>query len=110
MWRMLTVLRGTGNTLPINCYQDDRQLLTNNVLTRETANASDTSFGRLWGMGKVVADSCHANLGQTGELVGTAFVARDAMQIVDALGEDGLLKYWGMYSRDSSSLTSSVLM
>ncbi|KAM7200718.1 TAP-like domain containing protein [Naviculisporaceae sp. PSN 640] len=30
------------------------------------------------------------------EYVGTTFVARDMMQIVDALGEDGLLRYWGI--------------
>lgn len=46
-------------------------------------------------MGKVIADGCYANSGQIGELLGTAFVARDAIQIVDALGEDGLLRYWG---------------
>lgn len=28
--------------------------------------------------------------------MGTAFVARDMMQIVDALKEDGLLRYWGV--------------
>lgn len=27
----------------------------------------------------------------------TAFIARDMMQIVDALGEDGLLRYYGSY-------------
>ncbi|KAM7195852.1 TAP-like domain containing protein [Rhypophila sp. PSN 637] len=31
-----------------------------------------------------------------GEYVGTTFVARDMTQIVDALGEDGLLRYWGI--------------
>lgn len=28
-------------------------------------------------------------------LVGTAFAARDVMSIVDALGEDGMIRYWG---------------
>lgn len=32
----------------------------------------------------------------TGELIGTAFVARDMVEIIDALGEDGLLRYWGL--------------
>lgn len=27
----------------------------------------------------------------------TAFTARDMLQIVDALGEDGLLRYWGEF-------------
>ncbi|KAM7218620.1 hypothetical protein V8F06_005939 [Rhypophila decipiens] len=32
---------------------------------------------------------------RVGELIGTTFVARDMMNIVDALGEDGMLTYWG---------------
>ena len=31
-----------------------------------------------------------------GELMGTAFVARDINAICDALDEDGLIRYWGM--------------
>ena len=31
-----------------------------------------------------------------GELIGTGFVARDMMQIVDALNEDGLLSHCGL--------------
>lgn len=30
-----------------------------------------------------------------GELVGTAYVARDLLMLINALGEDGLLRYWG---------------
>lgn len=32
---------------------------------------------------------------QASTLVGTAFVARDLMSIVNALGEDGMIRYWG---------------
>lgn len=31
--------------------------------------------------------------------MGTAFVVRDMMRIVDALGEDGMLRYWGVLTR-----------
>ena len=34
-------------------------------------------------------------MNETGNLYGTSFIARDMMQIVDALSEDGLLHYWG---------------
>lgn len=34
-----------------------------------------------------------------GELVGTAYVARDIVAIANALGEDGLLRYYGEYNR-----------
>ena len=39
--------------------------------------------------------ACSTEAKSIGELVGTAFTARDMMQIVDALGGDGLLRYWG---------------
>jgi hypothetical protein len=32
-----------------------------------------------------------------GSLLGTAFVARDLIQVVDGLEEDGMLRYWGTY-------------
>lgn len=32
---------------------------------------------------------------ERGGLIGTAFVARDLMSVVDALGEDGMLRFWG---------------
>ncbi|KAL8900415.1 MAG: hypothetical protein Q9207_005717, partial [Kuettlingeria erythrocarpa] len=43
-----------------------------------------------------LAKSCEINAGAIGELLGTGYVARDMIQIVDALDdEDGLLNYWG---------------
>jgi hypothetical protein len=45
----------------------------------------------------VFADTCYAANSNTGSLIGTAFTARDMMQIVDALGGDGLLRYWGKH-------------
>ena len=45
------------------------------------------------------ANACAGAPGnKTGELIGTAFVARDFMAVVDALKEDGKLRYWGEYS------------
>jgi hypothetical protein len=44
-----------------------------------------------------MADTCAAAQNETGTLLGTAFVARDMMRIVDALGEDGLLRFWGKF-------------
>ena len=46
----------------------------------------------------MLAEQCLEKAGNVGELIGTAFVARDMMQIVDALGGDGLLRYWGKAS------------
>lgn len=59
------------------------------------ANSSDITPGRAWASAKLLVDKCYERNKDIGNLVGSAFVARDMIQIVDALGEDGLLRYWG---------------
>lgn len=58
-------------------------------------NSSITALTTLWGMAQVTANACQENSKDIGRLVGTTFTARDMMRIVDALEEDGLLRYWG---------------
>ena len=53
-------------------------------------------MGTVWAWKGALAKSCYYNAADVGNLIGTAFVARDLMQFVDALGEDGLLRYWGL--------------
>jgi pimeloyl-ACP methyl ester carboxylesterase len=48
-----------------------------------------------WQSAGEIADFCATQASDTDSLIGTAFVARDMMQIVDALGEDGMLRYYG---------------
>lgn len=64
---------------------------------REIAtNASDVAMGQLWAQAKMKSDVCKSGPGNaTARLVGTPFVARDFIKVVDALGEDGMLRYWG---------------
>lgn len=35
-------------------------------------------------------------MNETGRLIGTAFTARDTMQVVDAVVPDRTLRFWGM--------------
>lgn len=42
-----------------------------------------------------MAARCMVQAPETGELLGTAFVARDVMQVIDALGEDGMVRFLG---------------
>ena len=58
---------------------------------------SDDAPEKIWKHAEEIAKACKENV-VDGDLVGTAFVARDMMQIVDALNEDGLLRYWGKSS------------
>lgn len=92
--------RGTGNALPYSCYKNDAERIAAGVTTQMlSGNASDVMPGRLWGLADLLVESCEANNKDTGSLIGTAFVARDMMRIVDALREDGLLRYWGKDKR-----------
>jgi hypothetical protein len=49
----------------------------------------------VWGALVSLSELCEAEDGGIGEYLGTAFVARDMLEIVDALNEDGLLRYLG---------------
>jgi hypothetical protein len=52
--------------------------------------------GQLWATGGVLAESCYARQQKIGSFIGTTFVARDIMQIVDALDQGDKLNYYGM--------------
>lgn len=61
-------------------------------------NISDYSLADrelVWDVLVSLSESCEAEDGDIGEYLGTVFVARDMLEIVDALNEDGLLRYWG---------------
>lgn len=92
----LTVTRGTSTTLPFSCYTSPIKRAVASQSISKFLNASDTTIGELWGAAEALGKSCSENAGDIGELIGTGFVARDMMQIVDALDEDGLLRYWGL--------------
>lgn len=59
------------------------------------SNSSDTAVGKTWAGHGVIAETCYERKREVGQNIGTAFAARDLMTVVDALGEDGLLRYWG---------------
>ncbi|KAK0633897.1 TAP-like protein-domain-containing protein [Immersiella caudata] len=89
--------RGTGKTLPFICTDNDfikGQMLSEGL--RSTLE-SDTMERRVWERARLDANICRSrgNGNKTGELAGTAFVARDIMSVAEATGEDGLLRYWG---------------
>ncbi|KAL2795432.1 Alpha/Beta hydrolase protein [Aspergillus keveii] len=86
--------RGTGNTLLFSCYTNELDILTY-MLERNPANVSDTTLGRVWARGDVNANACLQNANETISLLSSTFVARDLISVVDALGEDELLRYWG---------------
>jgi len=67
-------------------------------------NSSDVALGRLWTRGAINAELCFQKSNETGSLIGTAFVARDLISVVDAIDEDGMLRYWGEQSLQNNCL------
>lgn len=95
----LTIIRGsTLDTLPFSCFatpRDQKDWESANIAW--PWNSSDTRLGENWAIAKVYTDICAKNTNATtsGAYIGTAYTARDYMSVIDALGEDGLLRYWG---------------
>jgi len=88
--------RGTAETLTYSCYANVTGRLTVSSQL-PLGNASDVARGLLWAGGKNYADACadYPEALKRGPLIDSSFTARDAMKIVDAVEEDGLLRYYG---------------
>lgn len=87
--------RGTGRTLPTSCTnisaggsldKRDTPLFSEDLM--DLYDRKETGY-------LAVAAICGAGLAETGHLYGTTYVARDMKEIVDALEEDGMLRYYG---------------
>ncbi|KAG5205921.1 Tap domain-containing protein [Trichophyton interdigitale] len=93
--------RGTESTLTFSCFKNNNERLAafSNARYGELLSPKERApLGRLWSTASIFADICdrYPESNQRGKLISTAFTARDLMQIVDALEEDGLLRYWGL--------------
>lgn len=103
---ILRLCSGTGDTIPFTCFEsaEARQAaiiqapeVWHKVLTQMTvfSNGSDAGLGEVFAGGAIIAEQCYQHHQDTGSYVGTAFTARDMIEIVDAIEEDGLLRFWG---------------
>ena len=86
------------NTLRFSCFDTpaDRLLATYKYPIL-AVGSSDVALVDTWANTQAYSNICQKKNNGTnrGGVIGTAFVARDMMGIVDALNEDGLLRYWG---------------
>lgn len=107
---MLTPDSGTGRTIPFDCGIGLDPLNTTSKARRdeheedEDDDLEDLPTGdpwpqirkEVWNESTIYADACYNTQKDTGRFVGTTFVARDMLNIVDALGGDKQLHYWGI--------------
>lgn len=91
--------RGSGKTLPFNC--NTTQLQPSGVTKRAEAHIANTNstayfLNEGWTSAVAYADACYEQMKDTGDLIGTPYTARDMLEITNALGEGGKLRYWGL--------------
>ncbi|KAH8689176.1 TAP-like protein-domain-containing protein [Talaromyces proteolyticus] len=88
--------RGTPNSnLPFSCFDTDfaRQAQAQGQSLPDIDN--EEALAKLWARATIDATACAKKQKTTGELIGTAFTARDVLSIAENLGEDGMVRYWG---------------
>ncbi|KAI9150504.1 putative hydrolase [Paramyrothecium foliicola] len=91
--------RGTARSfLRFSCYKSaaDRLLATSPDPLILQLDDNEHAATRHFAQAKAIADLCAANLQDVGSYIGTAFTARDAMSIVDALGQGPFINYFGI--------------
>lgn len=77
--------RGVGLTTPYTCPEAEGDAGVYNT---------DAGLATAFQYNTAQARDC-ANPKYRSDLIGTAFVARDIKAIAEAIGEDGLIRYWG---------------
>jgi pimeloyl-ACP methyl ester carboxylesterase len=95
--------RGTGKTIPFDCGVNLAELSGSMAKSQHKRGEPELASGNLtdyflrfgWDLVGAQADACHDTMRETGQYIGTAFTARDMIKIVDALDEDGFLRYYG---------------
>ncbi|KAJ4322004.1 hypothetical protein N0V84_005052 [Fusarium piperis] len=94
-WDLVTWnIRGTGRSIPFDCSNPTVPGAAPPRRGRNNHHLNNT-WSQEWAEGAKLADDCHLHYPEYGTMLGMSFQARDLIQLVDALQEDGMLRYWG---------------
>ena len=92
--------RGVGRTIPFICDIDWTQTTTNNTKKARSILWQEDLYDRFnpqgWEAAGLIADACYEQNKEIGDFLSSAFVVEDMVRIIDALNEDGMLRFWGM--------------
>ncbi|KAJ3520086.1 hypothetical protein NM208_g13865 [Fusarium decemcellulare] len=88
--------RGTGRTIPFTCNTTRLGPLARRDVSLPETDIWDFLKGEYWKKEAKRAEACYRDQKKYGPYVGTTFVARDMLSIVDALGQGDKLNYWGV--------------
>lgn len=92
------LFRGTEKTLTFSCFDTPTERQINGLKhPLVPVDAYEEALAETYAGSQATSNICRAKYegNHSPEFIGTAFVARDLMSVVDALGEDGLLRLWG---------------
>ena len=96
-YHKLTIFSGVGSTIMFECFDTPTERALAFGPFQGLANSSDTALGSLEASAVYIAETCYEKNREYGEMLGTAFVARDMLRIAEAIDDDGLLRYWGEF-------------
>ncbi|CAJ0542957.1 Ff.00g003380.m01.CDS01 [Fusarium sp. VM40] len=90
--------RGVGRTIPFACNTSSTsaELARRSQKDLPQADLWEYVKNEGWARMQAVAEACYETQQENGRFLSTAFTARDMIKIVDALKEDGKLRYWGI--------------
>ncbi|KAK4039895.1 TAP-like protein-domain-containing protein [Parachaetomium inaequale] len=90
---------GLGKTLTFSCFDNaTERALAMGKYPIEPVDSYENALADTYANMQALTNVCneHNKGSENPKFLGTAFVARDLMSVVDALGEDGLLRFWGL--------------
>lgn len=95
---ILPVQRGTqtSGNLEFKCYNNTLDPGSAAAPELKSSLSSSSQAATNWANAEIFSRDCYAAQNLTGAYLGSAFDARDWMSVVDALGEDGMLRYYGV--------------